>query len=336
MKTVIKCAYCDGTAQLKKEIIDLVYRKENFKVVQHFYKCEQCQEDFTTNEADAITLSQAHNQYREKYATPFPEEIIALKNKYELSAAKMGLVLGLGPNGFNKYENGEIPTTAIGNLLKAAANPNIFLTLLEAVKEEFRAKEYDKLKDRIILLINSESDANPYQLDLHKTPNAYNGFRVADTEKLSNVIVAMISLSDPTFNDRLKINKLLFYADFVHYKRYGRSLTGITYRAIQHGPVPSKYGSIFNYLESEGIICSQWVEVGNKGGREVFQTNQNMEEVLFNEQELETIKDVINKFKDTPTWDMVTISHKERGWIDHNNDKNLISYQEYAFDLIGI
>lgn len=336
MKTVIECAYCDGTAQLKKQNKKLTYRKEDFKVVAHYYHCNHCNEEFTTNEVDAVTMLQLHNQYREKHSIPFPEEIIALKEKYELSAAKMSVILGLGANGYNLYERGEIPVPAMGNLIKAAANPDFFLTLLEEAKKEFRTKEYEDLKARLEIIGKSDNDKNPYQLDLFKTPNSYNGFRVADIEKLSNILVAFIFACDPIYNDKLKLNKLLFYADFVHYKRYGFSITGIAYRAIQYGPVPSKYGSIFNYLESENVICANWFKDEKNGVREVFQTNLKIEETLFNVQELETINDVINKFKDIPTWDIVEISHEEKAWLDHNNDKSLISYQKYAFDLKGV
>lgn len=66
MKQKIECPYCDGTANLQKEAKELNYRKDAFKIVAHFYKCEKCNEEFTTTEADTISLMQAHNQYREK------------------------------------------------------------------------------------------------------------------------------------------------------------------------------------------------------------------------------------------------------------------------------
>ena len=107
MKQVIECAYCDGQAQLQKTGKELKYRAELFKVVEHFYKCEKCAEEFTTTETDSVTLLQAHNQYRERHFIPFPEEILAIRDKYELSATKLSEVLGLGINGYGNYEKGE-------------------------------------------------------------------------------------------------------------------------------------------------------------------------------------------------------------------------------------
>ena len=79
MKKVIECPYCDGNAILHKETKELNYRKEVFKILAHYYKCEKCAEEFTTTESDTISLMQAHNQYREKYSIPFPEEIAKLR-----------------------------------------------------------------------------------------------------------------------------------------------------------------------------------------------------------------------------------------------------------------
>lgn len=335
MKEVIECAYCDGTAQLHKEERELKYRKEDFKVVQHFYKCEQCDEEFTNNEVDALTLVQAHNQYREKHSIPFPHEIINLKNKYGLTASKMGEILGLGQNSFTKYEKGEMPISSMGKLLKMAANPDIFLTLIEDSKETFKPKAYEELKARVELLAKKENEQSPYYCDLDRfdTPSAYNGFRTTSAEKLSNVVIAFLIECDSLYNDKLKLNKLLFYLDFCHYRYYGYSITGTSYRAIKYGPVPSNYDNIYTYLENEKVIISKFIKDEKGGAREVFETNSSLDEVIFNEEELSSLKYVISKFKDTPTWDIVDLSHEEDAWKDLNRDKELISYQDYAFGL---
>jgi YgiT-type zinc finger domain-containing protein len=64
MRQKLECPYCDGMANLQKEARELTYRKGPFQIIAHFYKCEKCGEEFTTTETDAISLVQAHNQYR--------------------------------------------------------------------------------------------------------------------------------------------------------------------------------------------------------------------------------------------------------------------------------
>jgi len=48
------------------------------------------------------------------------------------------------------------------------------------------------------------------------------------------------------------------------------------------------------------------------------------------------IIDVISEnFKDISTWDLVDLSHKEKGWIELHTEKQIINYQTYAFELLG-
>ena len=155
MKKKIECPYCDGFANLKQEADELTYRKEVFKIIAHFYKCEKCKEEFTTTETDDISLTQVHNQYREKNNIPFPDEIAAIRRKYDLSASKMSEVLGLGANGYSNYENGEIPTPAYGNLISAAAQPPTFMNLLEKTKGHFSDNAFNKAKERVAYLIRT-------------------------------------------------------------------------------------------------------------------------------------------------------------------------------------
>lgn len=114
------------------------------------------------------------------------------------------------------------------------------------------------------------------------------------------------------------MNKLLFYSDFYNYKRTGTSITGITYRAIKYGPVPTYYDSIFALLEGNYFLISDFIDDGRGGAREIFKSEIIPNEELFTEEELTTINKIIKKFKDTPTWDMVDMSHKDYAF-DINN-----------------
>ena len=45
-----------------------------------------------------------------------------------------------------------------------------------------------------------------------------------------------------------KMNKLLFYADFIHYKNHGYGINSITYKALPFGPVPEHWGTLYSSL----------------------------------------------------------------------------------------
>jgi hypothetical protein len=67
-----------------------------------------------------------------------------------------------------------------------------------------------------------------------------------DKLKQLALYIASRSEDDPKFG-RVKFNKLLFYADFIHYVKTGRSITGFAYIKMEFGPCPEG----FNEIESE-------------------------------------------------------------------------------------
>ena len=338
MKEKITCAYCDGVALLKKEKKEIKYRKDVFTILAHFYQCESCKERFTNNETDTISLLQVHNQYREKYHIPFPDEIADIRNTYGLSASKMSEVLGLGANGYSNYENGEIPTPAIGNLLSAAAEGTTFLQLVNKANTHFSENALKKINERIQELIaETQQKESIYQLlNSHTNPGHFTGFKKINPIKIAALVTYFIQHAKPAFNDKLKLNKLLFFLDFHHFKSQGVSISGLSYRAIQYGPVPSQYDNIYRYLENEQIISAKFLRMPNGAAREVFVSNSDFDEFLFSDTELATITHITKQFSNTPTWHMVELSHKEKAWKELASQKAFISFQQYAFDLKSV
>ena len=90
--------FTGGHATLKYENRELEYRKEKYPYVAQFYEDDETHEQFTTTEMDEANLAQVYNQYRAAYSVPFVDEIIALREKYGLSALKMSAILGFGDN----------------------------------------------------------------------------------------------------------------------------------------------------------------------------------------------------------------------------------------------
>lgn len=60
-------------------------------------------------------------------------------------------------------------------------------------------------------------------------------------EKFKELVlyIAEKSEDDPWFG-ATKLNKLLFYADFLAYGHFGKPITGAVYQVLRHGPAPKK------------------------------------------------------------------------------------------------
>ena len=119
-----------GKMTLHWEWREMEYRKEKFRVMFPFFRCEDTGEQFTTPESDGVWWNQMLQQYCQKYGLPYKDEIIALRERYGLNATKMSLILGFGENQYRKYEQEEFPNISNGRMIRSAMNPKVFLDLV--------------------------------------------------------------------------------------------------------------------------------------------------------------------------------------------------------------
>jgi len=329
----MECAFCDNTqVALKKEYKEFKFRKESFMIAQHYYKCHVCGEEFTTTETDELSIMQVYNQFREKHHILFPEQIKALREKYGLSATKMSEILGFGINSYGKYERGEMPNDSNAALLNLIRESQNFRQLVEEKKDFLQEKEYQKIMKTINRLI-----AQPSEFSIKKTlfsensiPNRYCGYAIPNYEKFANMLVYFVGALKPFM---VKLNKLMFYADFLNYRTSGASISGYQYKAIQRGPVPVDYDIAFNLIEKDGFLDREYVSFRNGEGAERFIHVKQFDKSLFTETELATMREVANRFKYTPTNEIQQLSHEEPAWQNEIAGRNLIDYQKYAFEL---
>ncbi|MGQ0827259.1 MAG: type II toxin-antitoxin system antitoxin SocA domain-containing protein [Bacteroidota bacterium] len=313
----------------------LTFRKEEFEITYHYYLCEKSGEQFTNDELDAINQIQVHNLYREKYGVPFTEEIKNIRSKYNVSASKLSEILGMGTNTYRLYEDGEIPSVTNGRLILAIKHPKDFMKQVQASAHLLSEREIRKFTDTANALLE-ENKRNHWNILFTKhifnqeRPNEYTGFSCPDLSKIAQVI-NYFSHEKEVF--KTKLNKLLFYADFGHYQQCGFSITGISYRAIKFGPVPSEYDKMYMKLCDDKLIALKQVEVANGDYGDAISGTQKFNSSLFSDLEKNILEQVGKKFLNLNTKKVVDKSHQEQAWISNEGNKNLISYQQFAFDL---
>lgn len=321
--------------KLTKEQRSMIFRKETFDIVFHYYQCEDSGEQFTSAALDELNMNQVYNQYRDKFNIPFPDEINNIRSKYGLSASKMSEILGFGVNSYRQYEAGEIPSIANAKLIQIVDDPQNFMemtALCGTLDEKARVKYIQKAiflaeeKKRNIFNINFKE----YLLGKHLA-DIYSGYRNPNFEKITEMVVYF---SDKLSPFKTKMNKLLFYADFLMFKQSCFSISGMRYKAIEMGPVPINFQSIFEYLANKDEIDIFTTEFpqGYIGEQFKAKNDRPFRVELFSENELNVLEKVANVFKPTSTNQIIEISHLEEAWKKNEKNKSVISY-EYAFDL---
>lgn len=311
------------------------FRKEGFHISEHRHKCMDTDQVFYSEETDRLNIVQIHNQYRSRYQIPFPSEIQATREKYGLSSGKMSEVLGFGINSYRQYEQGEMPSQANAKLIRLAANPQRFEEFLEEKPWLFSEKQLTAIRKRIREL-TADNQLGPimsYLWNYHLQPTEYTGFVNPDLQKIGAFVSFFADRCRPL---KTRLNKLLFYADFLHFKRYGLAISGCSYRAIPYGPVPSHFRELFGLLESQKIIEIEEEEFPSGHIGERFTSGNPVNLSGFTQEELDCMNQVVSHFDKVRTRKLIDISHEEIAWKDNFRNRDLISFQKYGFTLSAL
>lgn len=118
---------------------------------------------------------------------------------------------------------------------------------------------------------------------------------------------------DPHFG-ATKLNKILFFSDFMAYARLGRPISGATYRKLEHGPVPRVLPRVRGRLIDEGAAVEKTVDrIGYRQKRLIALREPDLD--LFSSREIALIDGVIDELREMSAVDVSDLSHRFRGWL---------------------
>ena len=312
----------------------MTFRGEKFNCVYMSFRDDELNEVFTTTESDSIWYNQVTNQYREKHGIPYQDEIIALRERYDMSASKMSLILGFGTNQYRLYEEGEVPSESNGKMIRSAMNPRVFQELVGASRNLLSEKEFVKISAKVEDVIERSGamkDDQWAERRIFRTGRGLvNGFAPQSTARLRSLLVYVLGKMGDTF--QTKMNKVLFYIDFLSYRERGMAISGLAYQAIEFGPVPQRWDRVYSGFD-EVVPQSKMVKDQECT---VLTTDVKADTSLFSKEELEIIDAVCKKLAGASAKKIVEMSHQESAWKKYYNPNQsvLIPYEE-AFCLVA-
>lgn len=309
------------------------YRGEEFDCIYISFRDDELDEGYTTTESDGVWYNQVTNQYREKHGIPYQDEIIALREQYGLSAAKMSVILGFGANQYRLYEEGEVPSESNGKMIRSAMNPQVFLELVKSSRCQLTDKEYAKITARMEEVIASSNHRQDEQQEAKRLfrcgRGLANGFAPQSTKRLKNLLLYILGQMGETF--QTKMNKVLFYIDFLSYRERGIAISGLTYNALEFGPAPQRWDRVYSAFdeveERLRLVQGQECLVLQSGGEADMSS--------FSTDEMAVIDEVCGKMKNMTSRAVSKMSHEEPAWKDHINKQETIPFIE-AFSLVGM
>ena len=323
----LKSPFTGGRVKEVSTVEEHEFRKELFSVHVRYYVCVDTGEKFTTSEQDELLFNELYSQYRAAHGIPFPEEIKTIRQRYGLNYQQMTKILGFGSNQYAQYEKGQVPSESNGKMLSAIMNRQFMLHLLEDSKAEFGDEEYQKVYQSVLtsdIRVEDEEAKRLIYRDTHRS--IYNGYGMHSVRRVSEMVKFFVSQEGGVFPT--KLNKEMFYADFLHYKLHGQSISGLQYQAIQYGPVPVHYDTIYDNIEgiNKEIVISHNME-------SMRLSCEGFDPSVFSEQELQTLNMVLAMAQPMNTKDLIDKSHEEDAWLNHRENNGLIPYSEaFAID----
>lgn len=110
-----------------------------------------------------------------------------------------------------------------------------------------------------------------------------------------------------------KLNKLLFYSDFLAYRQLGQAVTSHPYKRMRNGPVPRAIGSFLKGMQKAGEIArSEHNYFGKRQIRAFALRDADLSQ--FSAQEIALVDAILRECWGTNATQISNLSHKFLGW----------------------
>lgn len=324
----ILCLSCDQevSPRIEERLETYPVHGEAISVNAKVAVCPGCGEDIDVEELDDASLLAAFEEYRRRHHLMTPDEMRSLRGRYGLGVRAFALLLGWGELTLHRYESGSLQDDAHETQLRMATSAENMRTMLAKNGHKLTARQRATVEARLADESGAESlgceIANESFL-VREDQDEYGGWRKQELSKLREMMVFFSALPSvyPT-----KLNKLLFYADFLHFKLHSVSITGTAYLAFQHGPVPAHYDRLLVDMYEGGDLAKEEVDFPDGSGGERLHPEREPDLSLFAPDELETMRRVADALGRLSSKQLRERSHAEKAW-NETPVKAMISYE---------
>jgi uncharacterized phage-associated protein len=132
--------------------------------------------------------------------------------------------------------------------------------------------------------------------------------------KYKNAILYFIKYCNNKYLGATKLNKLLYYLDFINYRDRQNSVTGDFYIHNHYGPTPNEVLSVVSEMaENKEIEITK--DPFEDSHTISFKALKDIDEKVFNKEEKELLKNICKEFSDWSTDKIVEQTHLESPWF---------------------
>ncbi|BFH18264.1 hypothetical protein J6TS7_53440 [Paenibacillus dendritiformis] len=332
MKQEKRIRFCDH-CQCEREVEVLErearysFRKEPFDIIERYAKCNACGNDVTDEELGSETLKKLSQAYENKHSIN-AESIKAIRQNFGLTQSLFSKIVNMGIATIKRYERGgSSPSTTQINVLKLLKNnPESILKFYEENKVRLSSEEQHVVEEKFKELFPGSNFERMSSQLVEMTYKPYentvnNGFSSINMKKFFHMIFYFAQ--DGVL--KTKLMKLLWYADFLMYKRNCLSISGVPYIHKPFGPVPKEYEMVLGCLEGLKHI-EIFTEENFEGFTKITITSmEGFNPDIFEPKEQEVMRFVNEYFQNFGSGKISNFAHDTLAWKNTDNEE-LIPY----------
>jgi len=226
----------------------------------YYLYCNRADELFADEEQMQCNDAKLKDAYRKSEGLLTSDEISGIRAKYGISQNDLCVLLGWGGKTITRYETHQVQDKAHDMILKKIdQDPVWFLELLDNAKKSLSVEAYRKYLSMANSLFEDEGDVYKRKA-IEAMYVRYRGDLMAhgntdfSLDKTIDVIRYFSNREDVTSLYKVKLMKLMWYADALSYKERGHAITGLVYQAMPMGAVPIGHESI---MDLRDVPCEE-------------------------------------------------------------------------------
>lgn len=266
------------------------------------------------------------NAYREKTGLLTTNQIAEIRKRYGITQKDLALILGWGEKTITRYEGHQVQDAAHDEIIrKIDCDPEWFLELLDKGKDRIVITSYRKYRENILKRFEFMQDYYLRKSILAKYANylsvpEYCGNSSLDFDKIVQMVNYFANSTRVKSLYKVKLMKMLWYADALSYKRYGHAISGMVYYSKPMGALPLAHEQI---VELKGIAYEELYYEDGIGLK--FSGNTGCEYDLLTESDIKVLDTIIECFGGCKSSQIVELMHREDAYC--KTDKgNIISF----------
>lgn len=317
----IDCPICDSihSIEKRKRLTQAIVKGEVVDYEEVYFLCpvsDEEENEFVSAEIMDENLLRARDAYRTLKGLLTSDEIAKIRDYYGLAQSDFSTMLGWGEVTVTRYESKTIQDETYDNIMRMAyENPMYALESIDKHKDRFSLERYNKIRRNIAdkveevgTIYMKKQEINSLYVKFQEESDL-NGYKLLDIEKLGDVIGYFACFVNNLY--KVKLMKLLWYADTLFYKRHGKAMTGLVYKHMPFGALPIAYDEIIHLPTVKVIEEVIYHDLSYK-----IVPKEEINLSSFSLKELSVLEEVATTFKDFKAREIVDYMHEEKAYTD--------------------